>query len=143
MRLIIAVLDRLQRVQNSAARLVLRRPRSRFESTKPLRKALHWLPVSERICYKIAVLTFKCLNGLAPAYLAELAALHKPLRNLRSGHQHLLEVSRPRLDRYGGRSFAATAPLIWNVLPLDIRAVTSLSEFTRLLKTHFFRYAYS
>ena len=124
-----SVLHRLQRVQNSAARLVLRRPRSRFESTKPLRKALHWLPVSERICYKIAVLTFKCLNGLAPAYLAELVALHKPSRDLRSGHQHLMEVPRPRLERYGGRSFAAAAPLIWNALPLNVRAVSSLSEF--------------
>ena len=59
------LLDRLQRVQNAAARLVI--GANRFASSKALLKSLHWLPVRARIQYKIAVLVYRCINGCAPS----------------------------------------------------------------------------
>ena len=58
------VLKKLQLIQNNAARLVLRKKRS--EHVKPLLEQLHWLPIQQRITYKICLLTFKLLHGLAP-----------------------------------------------------------------------------
>ena len=38
---------------------------------KELLHELHWLPVRQRVDFKIAVLVFQCLTGHAPAYLAD------------------------------------------------------------------------
>ena len=37
-------------------------------------KSLHWLPVSQRITFKICLLIYKALKGLAPIYLSDLLA---------------------------------------------------------------------
>ena len=66
----------LQKVKNAAARVVTG-ARRRDHTSRHL-KDLHWLPVSYRIDFKIAVLTWRCLNGCAPSYLSSL--LHR--RNL-------------------------------------------------------------
>ena len=60
----------LQRVQNNAARLITRS--SKHDHITPMLEELHWLPVESRIAFKILAMTFKCMNGLAPSYLAEL-----------------------------------------------------------------------
>ena len=71
-----------ERIQNSAARLVTR---TRFhDHITPVLQKLHWLPVRYRIMYKILILTYKCIHGLAPLYLQELIQECKPTRNLRS-----------------------------------------------------------
>ena len=57
-------INKLQRVQNAAARLVTNTPR--ICHTTPILKDLHWLPIKYRIEFKIVLLTFKCLHGLAP-----------------------------------------------------------------------------
>ena len=58
---------RLQRIHNSAARLIMRRPRS--DSARPLLQELHWLPVACRFDLKILVLTYKTMHDEAPVYL--------------------------------------------------------------------------
>ena len=58
-------LRRLQSVMNAAARLVL--SASRSDHVTPLLRRLHWLRAPERIVYKLAVLAYRCLHGLAPA----------------------------------------------------------------------------
>ena len=66
-----SLLAGLQHIQNSAARLVLRKPRR--ESATPFLKTLHWLPVKARIEYKVPTLCYQCLNSVAmPSYLCEL-----------------------------------------------------------------------
>ena len=65
--------SKLQRVQNAAARLVFRAPR--FCRITPLLVELHWLPVKFRIDFKIILITFKVINGMAPKYLSELISL--------------------------------------------------------------------
>ena len=64
---------KLQRIQNAAARLVTGAPR--FCHVAPLLCHLHWLPISYRIKFKILLLTFKCLYGLAPNYLIDLISI--------------------------------------------------------------------
>ena len=66
-------IQKLQRVQNSAARLVFHE--SKFCHITPLLRALHWLPVAYRIVFKILLLTFKAIHKLAPTYISELVSL--------------------------------------------------------------------
>ena len=69
-------LERLQRVQNAAARLVSG-VKGRVHMTPVLRK-LYWLPISKRVMFKILLLTFKAINGLAPQYIVDLLTTYSP-----------------------------------------------------------------
>ena len=129
-------LNRVQRIQNTAARLVSG-ARSR-ESISPILQSLHWLPVEKRIVFKILIMCFKALNNLAPSYITDLVHKHTPARNLRSSSQHLLSVQPSKSHTYGNRSFSASAPLLWNSLPLEIRTIPSFELFKTALKTHLF-----
>ena len=57
---------RLQRIQNCAARLIFWK--RKFDHITPCLIERHWLPVYARITFKVLVLTYKCLNDLAPSY---------------------------------------------------------------------------
>lgn len=127
---------RLQRVQNSLARAVCNSSKRRSHSNTLL-KTLHWLPISERIKYKIALLTFKVLNFRKPAYLADLLSFYQPSRTLRSSNSLLLNIPNIRTS-VGRRSFSFAAPTIWNSLPLHLRSCSSISYFCNKLKTHLF-----
>ena len=52
-------------------------------STPLLEKKLHWLPISERIKYKVACMWFSAISGSGPAYLSELLHVYTPSRTLR------------------------------------------------------------
>ena len=107
-------LSKLQQIQNSAARLTSRK-RDNVESVL---QELHWLPIAKRIEFKILLITYKCLHGLAPMYLAELLTKYTPSRNLRSSTLDLLDPpSDVKTCTYGQRSFASAAPKLWNALP--------------------------
>ena len=132
-------LAKLQRIQNSAARLVLRR--DKHSSASELLKTLHWLPIKARIEYKLSTICFKCLssdsNG-APAYLSSLLNPYIPSRSLRSQNAQLLSLPRFNLKSCGYKSFTVSGPTIWNSLPISLRKTESLSTFKRHLKTHLF-----
>ena len=134
-------LRKLQLIQNSAARLVLRK-RKRDHAT-PLLKQLHWLPVRSRIKFKICLLTFKALNGTAPPYISSLLERYEPARALRSAGRGLLKCKAARLKWTGGRSMSVVAPELWNSLPEGLRLSTSLEGFKKDLKTHLFREAFN
>ena len=74
------LLKKLQHVQNVVARIVTHTGKS--DHITPVLCQLHWLPIGERIVLNILLLTFKCLNGLAPPYLCDLVAKYVPRRNL-------------------------------------------------------------
>ena len=133
------LIGKLQRVQNYAARLVVRC--GRRDHITPVLKKLHWLPVKQRVTYKIILLTFRALNGLAPIYIVDMLHRHRPTRALRSADNNDLQVPSTS-SRYGDRAFAASAPRLWNALPRELKIATSLTSFKRLLKTHLFRIAY-
>jgi len=77
------LLDRLQRVQNAAARLIT--GTRKYDHITPVLSALQWLPVRQRIIYKLALLMYKCVHGLALPYLAEDCVQLSSM----SGHAHL------------------------------------------------------
>ena len=124
----------------SAARLITQ-TRKRNHITHILMH-LHWLPVKFRIQYKILLLVYKSLHGLAPQYLAELIIINCPTRSLRSSHGITLKVPKTRLKSYGDRSFSYAAAILWNQLPITIRAAPSVTIFKSSLKTLFFQKAY-
>ena len=82
--------EKLQRVQNIAARLIT--GSSRRDHITPVLKNLHWLPVQLRITFKILLLTYKILNGQSPSYFTSLICSYKPVRSLRSSDHLLLQV---------------------------------------------------
>ena len=125
-------IKRLSRLQNIAARIVTRtKPR---EHITPILKDLHWLPVHDRIIFKILVYVFRSLNDLSPAYIRNILQPYTPIRQLRSVGKHLLTV--PRTSKsWGDRSFAHAAPLLWNQLPDFIKSASSLPQFKSMLKT--------
>ena len=80
----------------------------------------HWLPVDQRIIFKIILLTYKVLHSIAPQYLPDLLHLYVPSRALRAGTvrpRNNLQIVRSRTKTYGDRAFAVAAPILWNVLP--------------------------
>jgi len=133
-------LKALQRVQNSLARIVHSQPLPK--STSTILSSLHWLPISARITYKIACLTYTALYEGQPSYLAELLHSHTPSRTLRSSNQRLLTIPRTSLH-LTDKSFHVAAPTIWNSLPLHLRFSPSSSSFRSALKTHLFDLSYS
>uniref|UniRef100_A0A8C1YN93 Reverse transcriptase domain-containing protein n=1 Tax=Cyprinus carpio TaxID=7962 RepID=A0A8C1YN93_CYPCA len=133
-------INKLQVVQNAAAR-VLTRSR-KYDHITPILQSLHWLPIKFRISYKILLLTYKALNGLAPAYLTSLLPRYNPSRSLRSQNAGLLIVPRIAKSTKGGRAFSHLAPKLWNSLPDNVRGSDTLSLFKSRLKTHLFGQAF-
>ena len=94
--------------------------RSHNTDITPLLMQLHWLPIAERIKFKIVLLTFKGLHDLSPSYIKELLIPYCPARMLRSSSTLLFARSDYNMKIYGDRAFAISAPELWNQLPDDI-----------------------
>ena len=131
------LLQKLQSVQNAAARLIMRT--GRRQHITPVLQELHWLPVRHRIDFKMAVLVYKALHGKLPQYLAKDCQLLTDIgcRSLRSADILTCATKRTR-TRLGDRSFFRRWSL-WNSLPVTLRdRAISLEQFKRLLKTLWF-----
>ena len=133
-------LNHLQLIQNTAARIVTRTKRECH--IRPVLKSLHWLPIDFRIIFKIVLITFKAINGLAPSYISDLIKPYSPGRSLRSEHLYLLAEPRSTLKTFGDRAFCKVAPTLWNKLLVHLRHPQSLQQFKTGLKTHLFQMAY-
>ncbi len=129
-------INKLQIVQDAAAR-VLTRSR-KYDHITPILQSLHWLPIKFHISYKILLLTYKALNGLAPAHITSLVSRYNPTRSLRSQNSGLLVVPRIEKSTKGGRTFSYLSPKLWNSLPDNVRGSDTLSLFKYRLKTHLF-----
>ena len=135
-------LQKLQRVQNIAARLICNI--NKFDHITPTLVKLHWLPVRYRINFKILLITLKVIHSLAPEYLSELLTRkNKCNYNLRSTSKALLQQPRIKtLRTLGDPSFTVAAPALWNNLPNAIRSANSTNYFKKLLKTHLSKIAF-
>jgi len=127
-----------QSVLHSTAQLIMWK--RKFDSITPtLRDDVHWLPVSQRIVYKLCIIT--------ASDCAEV-----PSRAVHSSHSHCQSSSlalscswRPtsagnkNCHHHRPCSFAASAPELWNSLPPALRDSTlTLTQFSSRLKTHLF-----
>ena len=106
------LINRLQLLQNLAAHLVTLTRRQ--EHITPILRSLHWLPVHYRIVFKILLLNYKVLNGLAPDYIKDLLKYNDSRRTLRSSNNRLLDEPRANLKTYGERALSVAAPRLWN-----------------------------
>ena len=119
------LLNKLQQVQSGCARVIFKE--QKFCHVTPLIYELHWLPISQRIEFKILLLTLKILNFLAPTYLLSLIAIRLPsIYNLRNSSDKLLLTFKSKAS-LGDCSFTCAALKLWNALPIDIRCATTVS----------------
>jgi len=132
------LLKKLQAVQHSATRVVTNT--RKFDHNTPALRDLHWLPIRQRILFKLAIIVFKCLHGLAPSYLADDCVLASAAagRHLRSADTMKLLVRRSRTV-ICGRDFAVSAAAIWNSQPAAALRLSSCSvqSFARKLKNFY------
>lgn len=141
-------LNRLQGVFNTAARLVYSATKY-CHITPLLRDCLHWLRVTERVEFKICLMVYKALNGLAPSYLTDLCVRDNltqrqlTLRSAKSdASNRLIEPSRTNTSKFGDRAFNALGPHSWNNLPNCLRSESGFEVFKRKLKTYLFTRGY-
>ena len=131
----------LQRLQKQAAKLVSLKQWD-DSSTESL-KTLHWLPVKFRIIFKILCLAFKAIHKQSPTYLQNMFQIKQQSRyNLRSNQQIMYNIPHSNCVTLGDRSFAVSAPKMWNSLPQNLRECTNFKLFKKKLKTHLFSQAF-
>ena len=137
------VTSHLQRMQNYAARVILRLPMS--SSITIHLKSLHWLPVKGSITYKIACLCYHCHSSTAPSHVADmLQKKSSHTRNTRSSSYTMPLLNRPAHSKatLGDRSFSFASSSVWNSTPNDVRCVPSLSLCKSRMKRYLFRPVY-
>ena len=120
-------ITRLQQIQNSLARAVVKAPKS--SHITPILRSLHWLKINERIEYTLLSLTYKVLTTTQPSYLHNLITVQSP-RSTRSSS--LVTLARPSTSsslRITDRSFQYASPRLWNQLRAPLRQpYTNLSN---------------
>ncbi|KAE8589604.1 hypothetical protein XENTR_v10017645 [Xenopus tropicalis] len=127
-------LSPLQSILNSAARILLHSPKR--DPAQPQLSSLAWLPVKQRIAYKILLLTFKALHSSAPHYIPSLVSLHVPGRLLRSSQS--LRLFTPPTPTALSRlnPFYLAAPYLWNSIAESLRREHSLTLFKKKLSCY-------
>ena len=127
----------LQRIQNLTAKIILNR--SKYDSSTEALKELHILPVSVRSEFKMLVLVFKSLHGLAPSYLSDLLSSKVSRRSTRSTSTNALHIPFTRHSNFADRSFGVAGPRFWNALPDSLKDISDIRSFKAALKTHLYR----
>ena len=129
------LIHKLQKVQNNAARLTCQTPKSYHIS--PVLYTFHWLPVEQRIEYKLLLLAFISVNNDGPLYLSDL--LNIPSQQLRSSSDSCLpHIPSSNLKSLGQHKFSYQASVLWNSLLISLHHSNSTSAFRSAVKTHLF-----
>ena len=134
-------IDRLQCLQNNLTRVVCNAP-VRSSACTPLLHRLHWLPVKQRIKYKIACITHNTLHSGTPLYLRQALETYAPPRTLRSSDSGLLSM--PNMANTlvsASKAFSVAAPTIWNGLSAHTRSSPNIDCLKKSLKNCAFLWA--
>ena len=138
-------LKRLQKLQNSCVRFLYGNRIKKFDRITPFLKEAHFLPVKERINFKIGLMIFKSINNVVPNYLKESIIMKGQLNiSLRNENDYFLLESPaiPHLNQTDRGVFHA-APKIWNSLPYELRSLNDVNMFKKNLKTYLFNVAFN
>ena len=117
----------------------------RSEHISPALNSLHWLRIPERICFKLAVLTYQAIHGAGPSYFQSCftrVADMPSRRRLRSSGSGRLHIPIIRRSIGSSRTFTASGAAVWNDLPAHVTAASSLAVFRQRLKTFLFSHSY-
>jgi len=139
-----SLIQRLQSVQNAAARLIFNMRRSEHITDALI--SLHWFRVPEQIIFKVATLTYHALQGTALPYLVcqfSCVVAMPNRRRLRSASTTQLDILSIRLPTVGSRAFPVAGASVWNSLPDDVTSAPSLPTFRRHLKRYLFCRCYN
>ena len=132
------LLEKLQKVQNSAARLVLKA--HNLDHVLPLLRTLHWLPIQARIKDKLSTLCHSFFSDTASFYLSDLLRVYSPSRQLRSSSDsRTLRIPHMKTKTFGHRSFSYAAPSVWNSQPREFRHIQSTTAIKAFLKIRLFK----
>ena len=124
-------ISQLQIIQNAAAKVIANR--YKYDHVSDVLYKLHWLKVRERITYKLMLIVFKSLCGMAPRYIQELI-------HYKDNDSYKSLLYEPRvLTSYGSRAFCKAAPTLWNQLPTNLKQLQDIEQFKKCLKTHLFK----
>ena len=129
-------LDRVQRLQNWAARLVFQV--SRDHPSQPLFNSLHWLPLKQRIIFRLLLSIKSLILNQAPKYLDTCLNSYTPTRSLRSSSDPLRLTYSVTSTLAGDRTFTVSASKYWNDLSLAVIQSSLVSAFRKALQTHHF-----
>ena len=132
--------SKLQSVQNFAARVVT--GSRKFEHITPVLRDLNWLPVSSTLKYTVGILTFKCVNGLAPRYLCPRFVTRATVHDRNTRNKNKLDIPGYK-SAAGQRSFLCRSVTMWNSFPTAITDCNNLAMFRRKLKDYLFRLYFS
>ena len=122
-------LFKLQKLQNTAARIILGR-RRRDSATAALRE-LHWLNIDARITFKILLLVHKVVRGKCNLKLTYKTFNGRP--------EDELKLETPTFNtKYGTRLFEYNGSRLWNALPLNIRKEEDTDVYKMMIKTLLF-----
>lgn len=124
-------LDRLQKLQTRAARILTGSNYRR--SRQEMFQSLRWLSLKNRRMLHKSVMMYKCLNGLAPAYLCDL--FKTPDHSYGTRNSQKLVVPRAKTAYYT-KSFEISGATLWNELPANIKCAKSLNCFKSMIKSH-------
>ena len=135
-------INKMQLVQNIAARITL--GRRKYDSATSCLQKLHWLPIQQRIEFKIISLVHKCINGTAPPYLQRLIQYTKPTRKGLRSEEDTTRLLVPQTSRktFTSRSFSVLGPQLWNSLPRHLHKIDNYTSFKKELKTYLFKIAF-
>ena len=130
------LVHKLQKVLNASVRFIY--DVRKHEHIKSYVRRAHLLPIKERIQYKLSLVVFKTLYGIAPTYLTDMIKFYKPWRDLRVGRDKFTVEPRSEMNFMCNKMSTA-----WNQLPLTLRRYTDMTTFKDELKTFYFNLAYS
>ena len=124
------LLNQIQLIQNAAAKVVTKK--HKYDHLGDDLKDLHWLQIKKRVTFKIALLAYKSVNGLAPDYLKDMFQY--------AHHGHTLKLIIPQfMSSSSRRSFSYIGPKIFNNLPTTLTSSETVDIFKRNLKTFLFQ----
>jgi len=112
---------------------------SLHDHAKPALKQLHWLPVEQRITYKLCLFMHSNHIGLAPMYLSDCISTVSAASGrywLRSAGSAFYVLPRTR-TRFGERGFFYSGPAAWNTLLSDLHNITDTSTFRNDSRAYF------
>ena len=119
--------------------------KGKYDSSTRCLGELHWLPIQQRIEFKIITLVYKSLHRLAPQYLVNLLTRKVQRREGLCSNDNTSQLEIPHTTRktFASRAFSVLGPELWNQLPKEIQGINSDTIFKKNLKIFLYRKVFS